>query len=132
MNLDKILYIIRGLPGASKSTLASTLTENVAEADMYFMTSVGYEWKSDEVHKAHKWCQARVARFMKEGREKIAVANTFTTEKELKPYYELANKYNYTAFCVVVENRHGGVNIHDVPEETIDNMRNRLTQNIKL
>jgi hypothetical protein len=55
------------------------------------------------------------------------VSNTLTTEKELKPYYELAEKYNYTVFSLIVENRHGGTNVHNVPEETLDKMEKRFS-----
>ena len=57
---------------------------------------------------------------------KIAVSNTFTQEWEMKPYFELAEKYGYMVFSVIVENRHGGVNQHNVPEEKIEQMKNRF------
>lgn len=69
---------------------------------------------------------------MKLEREKIVVSNTFTTERELKPYYELAEKYDYNVVSLIVENRHGGKNTHNVPDETIEKMRNRLVNNIAL
>jgi len=56
----------------------------------------------------------------------IIVSNTFTQEWEMKPYYELAKQYGYTVFSLVVENRHGGVNEHGVPDETLEKMRNRF------
>ena len=57
---------------------------------------------------------------------KIAVSNTFTQEWELQPYYELAIKYGYYVTSIIVENRHGGVNQHGVPEDKIELMRNRF------
>ena len=39
---------------------------------------------------------------------------------------ELAKLYNYKVFSLIVENRHGNKNIHDVPQETIDRMRKRF------
>ena len=44
----------------------------------------------------------------------------------MKPYYELAEKYGYAVFSLIVENRHGGKNVHNVPEETLEKMRNRF------
>jgi len=29
-------------------------------------------------------------------------------------------------FTIIVENRHGGVNEHNVPEQVLENMRNRF------
>jgi hypothetical protein len=44
----------------------------------------------------------------------------------MKPYFELATKYGYKVFSVIVENRHGGHNVHGVPEESLEKMRNRF------
>ena len=56
----------------------------------------------------------------------IAVSNTFTQEWEMDEYYKLAKKYGYTVFTVIVENRHGGVNTHGVPEDKLEIMKNRF------
>lgn len=56
----------------------------------------------------------------------IAVSNTFTQEWEMEPYMELAKKYGYTVFTIIVENRHGGVNQHNVPDEVLNKMRERF------
>ena len=69
---------------------------------------------------------------MKKQVEKIVVNNTFTSERELQPYLDLARQFGYKVFSVVVENRHGGTNTHNVPEATLEKMRNRLIENIKL
>jgi hypothetical protein len=39
---------------------------------------------------------------------------------------ELAKKYGYTVFTIIVENRHGGTNQHKVPEEVLTKMRERF------
>lgn len=57
----------------------------------------------------------------------IAVANTFTQEWEFQPYFELAEKYGYKTFSIVVENRHGGVNQHGVPQDKLEQMKNRFS-----
>jgi plasmid replication initiation protein len=54
------------------------------------------------------------------------VSNTFTQEWEMEAYYQLAAKYGYQVFSIIVENRHNGVNEHGVPEEKIEQMRNRF------
>jgi plasmid replication initiation protein len=56
----------------------------------------------------------------------VIVSNTFTQEWEMKGYYELAEKYGYRVFSLIVENRHGGTNVHEVPEESLEKMRNRF------
>jgi hypothetical protein len=60
----------------------------------------------------------------------IVVSNTFTQEWEMKPYFEMAEYFEYKVFSIIVENRHGGINEHNVPEETLTSMRNRFEINL--
>ena len=62
--------------------------------------------------------------------ERIIVSNTFTQEWEMKPYFDIAEKYGYRVYSLIVENRHGGVNEHGVPSDKLEQMKNRF--NIKL
>jgi predicted kinase len=135
--MEKNLYIVRGLPGSGKSTLALSLVHGhdflVCEADKYFTDADGnYNFDVTKIKDAHKWCQDRVETYMKDSMvndqfyREIAVSNTFTQEWEMKPYFELAKEYGYKVFTVVVENRHGGKNIHGVPEDKLEAMKNRF------
>ena len=125
--MEKILYIVRGIPGSGKTTFAKQLTSNVFEADHYFYDNDGnYNFIASEIKEAHKECQQFVGYAMESGIPKIAVSNTFTQEWELQPYYELAIKYGYYVTSIIVENRHGGTNVHDCPEDIIELMRNRF------
>jgi predicted kinase len=134
--MEKILYIIRGCPGSGKSTFAQKLVGNdflVCEADKYFIDNDGnYNFDFTKIKDAHKWCQDTVETYMKDSLindqfyREIAVSNTFTQEWEMKPYFELAKEYGYKVFTVVVENRHGGKNIHGVPEDKLEIMKNRF------
>jgi hypothetical protein len=44
----------------------------------------------------------------------------------MKPYIEMAKEWGYTVFSIIVENRHGGVNEHGVPEDKLEIMKNRF------
>jgi predicted kinase len=127
--MEKILYCVRGVAGSGKSTFAKTLGCPVYEADQYFIDeeSGEYKFEPSKIKLAHKWCQLRVEHNMEDGIEKIAVSNTFTQGWELQPYFELAEKYGYKTFSIIIENRHGGTNIHEVPEEKLEQMRNRFS-----
>lgn len=125
------LYLIRGIPGSGKSTLAQNLysfgmVEAVIEADDYFYTDGMYHFDPSMLGTAHDWCKGRTSLYLSANLS-VAVSNTSTTEKEVAVYKELAEKYNARFISLVVENRHGGVNIHNVPEENLQRMKNRFS-----
>jgi hypothetical protein len=41
-------------------------------------------------------------------------------------YLELAKYYDYQVYSLIVENRHGGVNTHGVPEDKLEIMKKRF------
>jgi predicted kinase len=127
-NLNNTLILLRGLPGAGKSTLAQLFsTAFWVEADKYFEDLDGnYNFDTTKLREAHEWCQGVVDSYMRNDIEKIIVSNTFTTEKEIKPYIELAKKYGYRVTTAIIENRHGNKSVHNVPDETMDKMKKRF------
>lgn len=124
MKKEKILIIVRGIPGAGKTTFAQLITDikYICTADDYHIKNGKYEWKQENVAAAHKYCEQKCQILMKKQIPKIVVANTSVTEKELSIYYNLAQLYEYTVFSIIVENRHNGQNIHGVPNEKIIQM----------
>jgi len=127
----KTLYIVRGVPGSGKSTFAKSIGGIHIEADQFFMENGKYNFDITKIKLAHKYCQNQTEAWMKTdgaqvNNHKIVVSNTFTQEWEMKPYFELAEKYGYIVFTVIVENRHGHKNIHDVPEDKIQQMKDRF------
>ena len=127
----KELFLLRGLPGSGKSTLAKMLVGDKdychKEADMYFMDSDGnYKFNPSKLRDAHNWCREEIEFAMKYEHSPVVVSNTFTQEWEMEEYYKLAEKYGYRVFSIIVENRHGGVNEHGVPDEKLEQMRNRF------
>lgn len=134
-NRPKTLYIVRGLPGSGKTTLAESITPNYVEADMFHMKNVDgemiYDWKPENVRQSHQWCFEQVKGMMEMGESKIAVCNTFTREKEFMSYIELAKEQGYRFFVLTTENYHGGVNSHGVPEGTLEAMENRYTMKLR-
>lgn len=125
--MSKELFLLRGLPGAGKSTLAKSLGGKHVEADMYHLDEKGnYNWKPERVKEAHSWCQNQVGNWMIEEEQRIVVSNTFTQEWEMQFYYDCAKEFDYKVFSLIVENRHGGTNEHNVPEEVLVKMKDRF------
>ena len=130
----KNLYLLRGLPGSGKSTLANQIGDIHFEADMYFIDENGeYAFNGADIKKAHQWCQSQVELAMIQNHitygldsSDIIVSNTFTQEWEMDWYFKLAEKYDYKVFTLIVENRHGGKNVHGVSDEKVGIMKNRF------
>ena len=98
---------------------------------MYFMKDGEYQFDITRLKDAHSWCQSQVSNAMLLNyaagiNKRIVVSNTFTQEWEMQPYYDLAEKHGYKVYSLVVENRHGGVNEHGVPEDKLEIMKNRF------
>lgn len=127
----KVLILLRGLPGSGKSTLAKMLVGDKdychKEADMFFVDRDGnYKFEPSKIKEAHQWCKDEIEFAMKHEHSPVVVSNTFTQEWEMDDYFLLAEKYGYLVNSLIVENRHGGVNEHGVPEEKLQQMRNRF------
>jgi len=128
------LILLRGLPGAGKSTLAKVILQfretdepEVLSADDFFVNENGvYEFDVQKIKEAHQYCQFRCSERMRQQKAKIVVANTFTQEWEMDDYFKMAERYNYRVHTVIVENRHGNENVHGVPEDKLQQMKNRF------
>ena len=121
------LILLRGLPGSGKTTLGYGFGVVPLAADDYFYDEEGnYNFNARDLPKAHKWCRVRTEHQMEDGVEKIVVTNTFTQDWEFKEYFELAKQYDYRVHSLIVENRHGSRDVHNVPVEKIEAMRERF------
>jgi uridine kinase len=128
------LILLRGLPGSGKTTLGEVILHStqgskpdVISADNYFIDDKGnYNFDSTKLKEAHNNCQQICAERMRLEFSKVVVANTFTEEWEMKPYFDMAERYKYRIHTIIVENRHGGKNIHGVPDEKLQQMKDRF------
>lgn len=130
----KTCILVRGVSGSGKSTFVKNIVHHqyFVETDMYFIDDNGnYNFDASKLKQAHDWCRFQVEETMKDA-DDIIVSNTFTTEWEMKPYFDLAKKYGYTVFTVIVENRHGNKDVRNVPIETRQKQAERLSKSIKL
>ena len=126
------LYLIRGVCGSGKSSFAkeladSDLVSRVIEADQFFIGLDGeYKFNPSKLSDAHAWCQSETRLNLSLGYS-VAVSNTSTTEKEVEVYRKIAEETGAKFISLVMENRHNGVNIHNVPAEKIQQMKSRFS-----
>jgi hypothetical protein len=134
---NKTVIILRAAPGAGKSTLAEILDDranwHTVCADDYLWKDGKYDFSLAKGGANHIKCQARFIELLEdEFVEGIVVANTNTKPEDFKFYEDAAAKVGAMVFHLVVENRHGGVNSHGVPYDTIARMKSNLRNNIVL
>jgi predicted kinase len=136
LSKNKYLIILRGVPGSGKTTVAELLSESgkypICTADDYFMDDGEYKWTPSLLGRAHLWCQEKCRKAMESGIEKVFVANTNTKEKDLNIYVKIAQEFNYKVISLVIENRHGGKNIHNVPDDVLTRMDSEIRNSLKL
>jgi adenylate kinase len=121
------LYIIRGLPGSGKTTLANKLVspERVREADTYFVNEFGdYIFDPEQLKYAHEWCLVEVLGMLQgHSREDCAVSNTFSRRWEYEKYEKYAELEGYDV--QVIECHGDWANTHGVPAGAIKRMKER-------
>ena len=130
------LILVRGVSGAGKSTIADMMDwlghETVSfSTDDMFMVDGNYEFDPSLLGENHdavvqKVRDVMIARYEVRIPETIIVHNTFTEEWEMKPYFELAEEFNWRVHTIIVENRHGSKSIHYVPDDVIKAQKERF------
>lgn len=126
------LILIRGIPSSGKSTLARFILSQEygkhLEADMYFENEGPYKFDPTKLGAAHGWCQAETQYYLDKGIV-VVVSNTFTTIKELKPYFEIAKARGIVPEVILCQNQFN--NIHNVPAKSLKRMRDRFQYDIQ-
>jgi predicted kinase len=141
------LIILRGLPGAGKSSWIRERFLNVTpfglapenfdgpvtvSADHYFTDLNGnYRFDVTKLGPAHAAAQCNLVKALKAGKTLVIVDNTHTTKWEYALAYELGRAFGYDTNVVSLFD--GGCtdvelferNTHGVPLETIQAMRDR-------
>lgn len=125
----KTLHLFRGLPGSGKTTQARALCPLYNfSADDYFYVGGEYEFDVRWLGKAHERCQRMTKASLGLGVENVAVHNTFAQSWEAAPYFRMAEEHGYQ---IVVHECTGDFgSVHNVPEATIEKMRERYEESL--
>jgi len=138
---NRQVIIIRGISGSGKSTFAEYIANLhdgvppvICTADDYFTDNTTGEYKFDASHlgNAHKACMEKFTNACQGGAPLVILANTSTQEREISWYMDTATDCGYQIFSVVLENRHGNKDIHNVPQNTLDRQEKNLFNSLKL
>ena len=131
--MTKNLYIIRGLPGSGKTTMADALValapDKVVrlEADDFFIDDNGeYQYDASSIKLAHYYCKQAFYDAISKGFD-IIISNTSVKPFEWNEYKSLAEQENYKVHIIIKENHHNGVTSHGVPIKTIMRMKSNFT-----
>ena len=92
------MYIMRGVSGSGKSTMAKQLVGSgeIFSTDDFFTSSSGqYNFDMNYISDAHGWNKDRVQKAVNEGMSPIVVDNTTVQAWEAKPYVEMAQEAGY-------------------------------------
>ncbi|KAG9491933.1 hypothetical protein GDO78_000437 [Eleutherodactylus coqui] len=139
----KQIYLLRGLPGSGKTSLARKLKRDYPSAvvfstDDYFLLEDGsYSYDPDLLQDAHKWNQKRARKAMNRGKTPIIIDNTNTVAWHMKPYAVMALQNRYQVLFLE-PNTHWKFNVgelarrnsHGVSREKIQRMKNAYQHDV--
>lgn len=134
----KTVIILRACSGAGKSTFAGFIKSNnknattICCADDFFMQNGEYKFDARKLGAAHSFCKKTFLNALEQNIPTVIVANTNTKTQDFLYYMDLASEFGYVVFSLVVENRHGNKNIHDVPFEVLNKQKDNIINSLKL
>lgn len=142
-----VVYIMRGVPGSGKTTLAEYLigyNDRVFSADDFFTTynhetgKEEYNWKPKFLSAAHRSAREGLVRAMNNGISPLALDNTHCVQEHFDQARELVEAHGYTAVEVALLPPEGNAalsayvdlcaarNVHGVPRASILRMALQL------
>ena len=106
--------------------MARALVAPHFEHDKYLYTDEGeYLWTEGRMAYAYRACKRDTENAMQHSGyyPNVVVSNVFPTKRSMKNYVKLAEEYGYGVTYIIVENRRGGQNVHNVPDDVLVSMR---------
>ncbi|ASV44558.1 ATPase [Agrobacterium phage Atu_ph02] len=100
--IERQLILLRGMPGAGKSTMAKWLVDNMGHRNTMIHVE-GDQWRGfgDERqyngefnHNAHAYAIGKTADLLRFHHANVVVSNVFPTRGHLKPFFDIAKELN--------------------------------------
>lgn len=100
--IERQLILLRGMPGAGKSTMAKWLVDNVVysntmihvEGDQWRGFGDERQYSSEFNHNAHAYAIGKTADILRFHHANVVVSNVFPTLAHLKPYFDIVKELN--------------------------------------
>ncbi len=129
---DKVMFILRGLPGSGKSTKAKQLAGDngvILSTDDFFMINGEYQYDPAMIGEAHFWNETRAQNAIENEVSPIVIDNTNVEAWQPKKYVEMALAAGYdikveqadTPWAFNAEEL-AKRNTHEVPQANIEEM----------
>ena len=128
MTNSKKLLVMRGIPGAGKSTLVSSRAPSavVCSADHFFTQPDGrYVFDGSKLGRAHDQCYATFLHAVSDDVESVAVDNTNLTWKSMSRYVEGGLDHGYEVELLDVITPHAVAAarcVHNVPASVVQKL----------
>ena len=120
----RMLYIIRGLPGAGKGSLAQTVApEACFSSEDFFRVCGEYKFRKDQLALAKRHCLQQCTEAMSQGSPTVAVYDVFSNTCAVRPYLKAAEAHNYTVS--IIECQTQTTRNRKVSQRTISKIRKR-------
>lgn len=130
------IWLLRAAQGAGKSFTANKLLQlpysTICCADDYFMVDGEYRFDGSKLNAAHQECQKKFISAIACQMENIIVANCNAKERDFQFYIDKAKEHGANLISLVVENRHGGKNVHGCDDFIVDRTKNNIKMSLCL
>ncbi|XP_002167368.3 2',3'-cyclic-nucleotide 3'-phosphodiesterase isoform X1 [Hydra vulgaris] len=133
----RVMYIMRGLPGSGKSTIAKQISKLFHSNDVVICSADDFRFNKDGVYvfdasklyETHKKCQNKAQKYCMAGKT-IIIDNTNLSKKDFEPYLSMAEQHHYLTLFVQTQETDTDVlysrNVHNVPKQKIDAMKSNM------
>lgn len=129
MNMSNLAYIMRGVPGSGKSTVANYLAGSegvIHSTDDYFIVHGEYKYESARLYEYHRKNLAAFRDSISKAVPVVICDNTNIKYSDYKEYVEAAKEADYIVAIVVMPHPDPAVaadrSTHNVPEQAIKRM----------